>query len=363
MSDEEKPSEERTEQASSKRKQQAEDQGDLPLGRDLGMLGGMAAGSVTLYACAGALRDSLVRLTWAMGDGLARANPRDLIPYLGAPTAIVLLVCAATAVGASIPMLAQTKMQIWGNLAMPNFQRVFSGGRLKRLFGMEMAADMGLAFVKVVAVGWACWSVFRDEFVTLPRMLTMSTGAELSAAFMPMANGLAKILTSLAVVAGLDLAVTRYRYAQKMKMTREEAKRDYKEEEGDPMFRMRRKRQHRELIKNRVAIEVPKADALIVNPTHIAIAIRYRPGEDAAPRVTAKGKGQLAETMRELARFHGIPIVEDIPLARLLYKRVKVGRQVPAETFKAVAAVLAFVYRVLGRQGGNTIQRTAGGRQ
>jgi flagellar biosynthesis protein FlhB len=137
-----------------------------------------------------------------------------------------------------------------------------------------------------------------------------------------------------------------------MKMTKEEAKREYKEEDGDPMMKGRRRRKHRELAKGRAALEVPRADALLVNPTHIAIAIRYRPGESAAPRVTAKGKGQLAEYMRDLARENGIPIVENIPLARLLHRRVKVGRTVPAETYKAIAAILAYVYRLTGRASG-----------
>ena len=94
---------------------------------------------------------------------------------------------------------------------------------------------------------------------------------------------------------------------------------------------------------------MPRADALLVNPTHIAIALRYRKDEGRAPKVTAKGKGVLAEHMRDLAREHGIPIVEDIPLARLLYKKVKVGREIPAATYKAVATILAFVYRATGR--------------
>ena len=134
-----------------------------------------------------------------------------------------------------------------------------------------------------------------------------------------------------------------------MRMTKEEAKREYKEDEGDPMLKGRRRKRHRELSKGRASKEVPLADALLVNPTHIAIAVRYRAGEGAAPRVTAKGKGQLAEYMRELARENGIPIVENIPLARLLYRRVKVGRAVPADTYKAIAAILAYVYRLTGR--------------
>jgi flagellar biosynthesis protein FlhB len=89
-----------------------------------------------------------------------------------------------------------------------------------------------------------------------------------------------------------------------------------------------------------------------VNPTHVAIALRYRKDEGRAPRVTAKGKGALAEYMRDLARENGIPIVQDIPLARLLYRKVKVGKEIPAATYKAVAAVLAFVYRMTGRRAG-----------
>jgi flagellar biosynthetic protein FlhB len=115
------------------------------------------------------------------------------------------------------------------------------------------------------------------------------------------------------------------------------------------MIKGRRKRKHRELSKARARLEVPRADALLVNPTHVAIALRYRRSEDKAPRVTAKGKGQLAEIMRDLARSNGIPIVEDIPLARLLHRKVKTGGFVPADTYKAVASILAFVYRVTKR--------------
>jgi flagellar biosynthesis protein FlhB len=200
-----------------------------------------------------------------------------------------------------------------------------------------------------VTLGWTLWNTYAATFLSCPRMLGMSASSQLQAAYQPLGSGLARILSVVLLLAGVDLALTRYRYHQRMKMTKEEAKRDYREEEGDPAIRARRRRRHRELAKGIAKVEVPRADALIVNPTHIAIAIRYRPGEDQAPRVTAKGKGQLAEIMRELAHEHGIPIVEDIPLARLLYRRVKVGRSVPMETFKAVATILAYVYRVLGR--------------
>jgi flagellar biosynthesis protein FlhB len=137
-----------------------------------------------------------------------------------------------------------------------------------------------------------------------------------------------------------------------MRVTKQEAKRESRDEEGDPLIRGKRRGKHRELSRGRARVEVPRADALLVNPTHIAIALRYRRDEGRAPRVIAKGKGALAEYMRDLARENAIPIVQDVPLARLLYRKVKVGREVPASTYKAVAAVLAFVYRITGRAPG-----------
>lgn len=154
------------------------------------------------------------------------------------------------------------------------------------------------------------------------------------------------------VLAGADVAITRWRFGKKMLVTKPEAKREAREQEGDPSLKGRRRQRHRELSRGLARAEVPRADALLVNPTHVAIALRYRRDEGKAPRVIAKGKGALAEYMRDLARESAIPIVQDIPLARLLHRKVKVGREVPASTYKAVAAVLAFVYRITGRTSG-----------
>jgi flagellar biosynthesis protein FlhB len=276
------------------------------------------------------------------------------------PLFITLAVAASVALGASVALAAQTRLGTWARLALPDPKRVFGGARLGRLFRKEMLVDLLFTAVKVVTLVYAVWSAFHDDFLTLPRMLQQSAATQLQSAFAPLAHGFVRILAAVGLLAGLDLALTRYRYQGRMKMTKEEAKRDYREEEGDPMIRSRRRRRHHELAKGHARVEVPRADALVVNPTHVAVAIRYRPGQDAAPRVTAKGKGRLAEIMRELAREHGIPIIEDIPLARLLYRRVKVGRAVPAETYRAVAAILAFVYRVLGRNGAAQVRAARG---
>jgi flagellar biosynthesis protein FlhB len=348
---------EKTEQASQRRMQTAQENGDIAVARDVGMLAALAAGGSVLAAIAGTLRETLVNLVFAAADGLGNPAPERLLPYLSRPTMVTLLVPTAVALAVAVAYGIQTRLGLWPELTFPDFSRVFSVGRLKRLFQKDTLIDLGMATVKVLTLGWALWSTFGATFLSLPHMLSMSMAAQMEATYHPLSTGLAKILSVVALLAGVDFALTRYRYKKRMKMTKGELKRDNREEEGDPMIRARRRRKHRELAKGLVRLEVPRADALVVNPTHIAIAIRYQPGEDAAPRVTAKGKGQLAEIMRDLARMHGIPIVEDIPLARLLYRRVKVGRCVPMETFKAVAAVLAYVYRVLGR----SPMRAAGG--
>ncbi|MES1206064.1 MAG: EscU/YscU/HrcU family type III secretion system export apparatus switch protein [Pseudomonadota bacterium] len=363
MAEEEAPQEDKTEAPSHKRLQDAANKGNVPLGRDFNAVAGFVAGTAALVAVGGPLRDSLVRLVTASAEGLGlgpSVSPRSLLPMVAKPLLIAGSACAAAAVAGALAYVVQTKGRLWPELAMPDLSRVFSGGKLKKLFSAQTALDLAISLVKLVTVAYACWTSLHDDFLTLPRLLFARPDVQLAMLFTPLVKGSVKVLTIMAFWAGVDIALQQLRYRKRMRMTKEEAKREYKEEDGDPIMKGRRRKKHRELAKGRASLEVPRADALIVNPTHIAIAIRYRPGESAAPRVTAKGKGQLAEYMRDLARGNGIPIVENIPLARLLHRRVKVGRAVPAETYKAIAAILAYVYRVTGRVAGGAA--ASGGR-
>jgi flagellar biosynthetic protein FlhB len=341
--------EDRTEHASSRRLQHAQEEGNIAVSRDVSLVAAVAVGGWTLVLAAPGIRDSLVELVRQAAQTVGTGHPRDLAPAMTRPALLGLQVCLAVALAAALSFLVQTRGGFWPQLALPRFDRVIGGGRLGRMFRKDLPIDVGMTLVKTATLGWALWAAFRDGFLTLPRMVGINTTALLPALFGPLAGGLARIVAALVVVAGADLALTRFRFSKKMMMTKEEAKREYREEEGDPLIRSRRRRKHRDLAKGRVAVDVPRADVLLVNPTHVAVALRYRPEESRAPIVLAKGKGELAEIMRDLARSNGIPIVEDIPLARMLYKRVKVGKAIPADTFKAVAAILAFVYRVIGR--------------
>ncbi len=339
----------RTEQASEQKLQHAWDEGQVAVGHDAALVAAMAAGTLALLSFGATFRSGLLRLFIETARNLAHTPFASLPGLIAGPALIVIAVAASAGGAAFVGTMAQTRGGFWPHLALPDLTRLAQGQRIGRLFTLEFLVDLGLATVKVVALGWAAWSAVRDEFMTLGKMVGVLPADQLTRTFGLLAHAGLKMLGVAGFLAGLDFALTRHRFNVRMRMTKEESKREFKEDEGDPLIRSRRRRRHRDIVKGRVALEVPRADALIVNPTHVAVAVRYRRDEGRAPRVTAKGKGVLAEHMRELARSHGVPIVQDIPLARLLYRKVKVGNEIPAQTYRAVAAILAFVYRITGR--------------
>jgi flagellar biosynthesis protein FlhB len=352
MAEEESDKESRTEGPSPRRMAQALEQGDIPIGHDAAPVVALACAAIALIVTGPSMRDAIASLFGDVAGSVDRAPFGDLQRLMIRPIMLTLVVCGAAALGAVAATVAQTKGGFWSAKAGLDLERLWRGVAVAKLFTKDFLVDLGLALVKVVAIGGAGWLAVRDDFVTLPAMLQAEPAAQVDWIFGLVATATKPVLLVVVAIAGIDLAVVRYRHAEKMKMTKEEAKREYKEDEGDPTARGKRKKRHREIVGNAARREVPRADAVVVNPTHIAVAIRYRRDEGRAPKVIAKGKGLLAEHMRALAREHGIPIVEDIPLARLLYKKVKVGREIPAATYKAVATILAFVYRVTGRAPG-----------
>jgi len=345
----------KTEAATDRRLAKAFEEGEVPLGRDAMVVGNMAFALVALSMFAVPLRNTLTQLLRDRFTALADVahGPADQSSSLFVHVVMIAVgVSCAAAAGAIVVGLVQTRGGIWPERSAPDLTRLIGGGKLMALFSTKTFTDIGLSLLKVIFIGTAVSGIWRDRFMALPALFTASQSSLLGTGASWLWPVLVRALTAAGLLAGLDLALQHHRFRERLKMTRDEVKREGKEDNGDPMIKGKRRRRMREISKGRVAVEVPRADALLVNPTHIAIAIRYRKDEGAAPRVIAKGKGKLAEIMREIARENGIPIVEDIPLARLLYKRVKVGRSVPAETYKAVAAILAFVYRLTGKRPG-----------
>lgn len=349
MADDEGDDEQRTEAPSERRLQQAFEMGDVALSHELVTTAAFILGVGSLVLFASLLQARLVRVI-AGATSLVPTAPFGSLPSLLAPIALPIFgMMGATALGAIVLTFAQTRGHLWTERVTPDLSRVFSTGRLTQLFSKDFLLDLLVSVLKVLLVASVSWGVLGNELRTLNKLSLATPGAAMVGLFGSLWHVVMRGIFLLAAFAAANYALTRWRFTKKHRMTKEELKREMREDEGDPHLRAARKRRHREMVKRNAIAETRQADVVVVNPTHIAIAIRYRKDEGGAPRVLAKGKGVLAEAMRDTARSNGIPIVQDIPLARLLYKKVKVGGAVPADTYKAVAAILAFVYRLTGK--------------
>lgn len=227
--------------------------------------------------------------------------------------------------------------------------------RINPLQGIQRIVSMGSlveglkSLLKLIAVVGITYYMIKDEIAGSASVVDME-GFQL-ASYMT-TTGFRMVMgvcVALFVIAALDFAYQKFRYQKSLMMTKQEVKQEHKQREGDPLLKARMKSIAREMARKRMMQEVPKADVIVTNPTHIAVALRYDTEKMAAPRVVAKGADLVAQRIKELARKNGVPIVENVPLARALHKSVKIGKSVPRSLYQAVAEVLAYVYRLQGR--------------
>lgn len=218
-----------------------------------------------------------------------------------------------------------------------------------KLFSMQNLAEGIKSVLKLVAVGCAVYVISKSEVHIIPTASQMSVAqilALIGQLTFKLIGGLLMIMLSLA---GLDFMFQRWDLEKKMRMTKQEIKEEHKSREGDPMIKARIRRIQREVAQRRMMEEVPKADVIITNPTHLAVAIKYDETM-ISPKVIAKGADLIAEKIRELAKKHSIPIVENKPLARTIFKTIEVGQSIPRELYMAVAEVLSYVYKIKGKR-------------
>jgi flagellar biosynthetic protein FlhB len=227
-----------------------------------------------------------------------------------------------------------------------DFKRLNPLTGLQRIFSGSGLIELGRALLKLVLVGWVVYSYLKNQISALTDLgqVDLATGVS---RWVDMASTFAiRVGSAYVVLAAADYALQRYRFMQSMRMTKEEIKEDYKRSEGDPFLRGRIRAQQRRIARNRMMTNVPKAKVVITNPTHFAIALDYNPDSMTAPKVLAKGAFHVAQKIVDIARQYNIPVVQNIPLARTLYKAVEVDQEISPELYLAVAEVLAYVYRL-----------------
>ncbi len=345
---------ERTEQATPRRREKARQKGEVPRSRELtGIVGTwmiflyFVFSGTFLLSLMNHMREAFIRVKspeFAGGAIIAFAKEEikwfmlNFMPIGGVLLFAVLLV-----------HFIQTGFLFTGATLVPDLSKISPLKGIKRLFSLNALFESAKGFLKLTALGIIIYLILKKDVNILPLLIDMDVRAIAGVTFDKVYELVLACLIMLTVFAGMDFAYQRWQYEKNLRMTKQEVKEEFKETEGSPMVRARLRSLQREMARKRMMQEVPKADVVITNPLHLAVCIKYDSKNMNAPQVVAKGANLLAERIKELARAAGVPIYENKPLARTLY-RIPVGGEIPQALYKAVAEILAQVYKIKGRK-------------
>jgi len=232
---------------------------------------------------------------------------------------------------------------------MPNLNKLNPVEGFKRLFSKHSFVELIKAILKISIIGYVVYDYLKDNYRIIPELLDMN----IESSFVFIGNTLISVGIRAAVVllilSVFDLGFQLWDYEKNIRMSKQEIKDEYKMVEGNPQIKSKIREKQRQLALRRMMAEVPKADVIITNPTHFAVAVKYDAAASDAPLVIAKGKDLIAQRIKDIARENKVPVVENKPLAQALYKSVDIGGKIPTELYKAVAEVLAYVYSLKGK--------------
>jgi flagellar biosynthetic protein FlhB len=350
---------EKTEQATPRKRLKARQDGQVAKSQDLTAAASLAAAMILLYLFGRHIFVVLLSSTRSMLGNDFAANPTrldDLSAMTGYAGQIALHALGPVLLGLALAALlasfGQVGFLLTGKPLVPKFSKLNPLSGAKQLVnlraGIRFVQSLGkLAVVMGVGYLFIVWQL--PTLVTMPALEPAQAMGLAAWLVFKLSVVLSVLLIVLAVA---DYAYQKWQQEQDLKMTKEEVRRELKDMDGDPMVKQRRARVARQLAMQRVAAAVPQADVIVTNPTHYAIALQYDSRTMRAPKVVAKGADFMAMRIRQLAAVHGVPLIERKPLARALYGSVEVGQEVPNEHYAAVAELLAYVYRLGGKKAG-----------
>ena len=347
---------ERTEQPTERRRTQAREQGNIARSTDLTAALLMLTATGTLQFLGGNLFDTLAKMMFTSMS----ASPQlefDVDAWIKGNWTLLGLVATAALPFLLMMMaggLVANAVQVgflWSPEALqPKWERLSPASGVKRIFSMHAVARLGGSLGKLIVLAAVAFGYLRAHlpmFEQLPGLDTPALVTHYGRCLVELAFYLSLSLVALAV---FDYGFQFWKHEQDLRMTKQEIREELKEMEGDPQIRSRRRDAHRKLAEARQLKGVAAADVVITNPTEIAVAIQYDPKRMPAPMVVAKGMGEIAAQIRRIAAERRIPIIERKPLARALYRQVKVGGVIPADMYEVFVEILAYVYRVTGRK-------------
>jgi len=338
--------------ATAKRLQQARDQGQIARSRDLGHLAVLGGGALILLALVPAAFDGLRNMlrTQLHFDQAALREPAQALQRMGDGLVQGLMVYlplgVLTLVLSLIVAVASGSWSFTTRPLVPSLDKIDPFAGMGRLFSRQQLVETAkLVFITAVValVGWRFLAAHLQDFASLV-MRPLESG--LSQLGQWMVSGVGLLLVVVAVVAAIDFPVQKLLHAQQLRMSHQEVKDEFKQAEGDPAFKGKRRAKARELAQRLSVSAVPRADLVVMNPTHYAVAIRYDDASMSAPRVIAKGTDLVAMKIRDVAKASKVPVLQSPMLARALYANAEIDEEIPSALYTAVAQVLAYVYQL-----------------
>ncbi|MBD3184794.1 flagellar biosynthesis protein FlhB [Candidatus Poribacteria bacterium] len=344
--------EERTESATPRRREEARKKGQVAKSQDLTSAFMFLIGLVVVRYAFPAILSELADITryWSFDSRyLIRDGGNSIIRHMMSNTGHLALVLAPYGLimiaSALLINYVQVGFLISGEALTPKLERLDPIKGMTRLFSKRTLVAFTQSLLKIIVVGYMLYITMmgeKDAIMGLADMPMKIGISQIARIMFKMGIRAAFLLFGLGLV---DYAYQRWEYEQSIKMTKQEVKEELKQSEGDPLVKSRIRSIQREMTMSRMMSEIPDADVVITNPTHLAVALKYDIEKDSAPRVCAKGKRLIAERMKEIAREHNIPIIEDKPLAQELYK-LKLDQEIPTILYQAVAEILSRIYNM-----------------
>lgn len=346
---------EKTESATPKKRADARKKGQVAKSMELPGAMVLLFCFLTLLMFGGFLKDKMFLLMQGtLKDYLTiEISMSNVMPLMTDVMAQILLMLAPIfAVTVLIGVLAnymQIGFLVTGEAFKVKFSKINPIEGAKRIFSLKALVDFAKTLLKLILIGYLVYSSLWGEKESLINLAQMPLSDVLAyVARLTVMMGI-KIGVALVILSLFDYLYQKYEYEKNLRMSKQDIKDEYKKSEGDPLIKGKIKEKQRRMALARMMQDVPKADVVITNPTHFAVAIQYDNGKMDAPRVLAKGTDFVALKIKEIAKENGVITMENRPLARALYDQVEIGQTIPAELFQAVAEVLAYVYRLKGK--------------
>ncbi len=346
---------ERTEKATSRRREKARERGQVAKSMELNSAAVIGLGFLTLFMFGpyfASQMQSLVRYTMANAPMLALADQShyklftDNIIKFFIIVGPLFLVLALVAFGINV---AQIGFRITPKAMELKLEKLNVVSGLKRLLSLRSLVMLVRDVLKLTVIGFVAYKAIASEFAGFFKLSDM-TVSQVATTMGELALLLAlKVAGVILVIAILDYLYQKFEFEKSIRMSRQELKDENKETEGSPQIKSRIRQVQLQMARSRMMQAVPLADVVVTNPTHLAVALKYDPDKSEAPFVVAKGQRKIAEQIKAVAREHDIPIVENKPLAQALFKMCDIGQVVPANLYRVVAEVLAYVYRLKGK--------------